>query len=176
MRLFRKSRTQNLAVAMAGVKLGDRLLVIGCGDPKLIAALALKTGLTGRACAVDPSAERTAEAARVAHTEGALIETVTAPTAAVQAIDESFDIVLLRDVLDPHTVREAWRVLRPGGRCLVVLSAPRGGLAGLFRTRPAAQGDAGSATRALHEAQFRGARTLAEREGMVFVEGVKPVT
>jgi hypothetical protein len=28
-----------LAVSMAGIKLGDRLLVIGCTDPKLIAQL-----------------------------------------------------------------------------------------------------------------------------------------
>ena len=42
-----------LAVTMTGVKLGDRLLVIGCGQAKLVAQLALKPGLTGRACALD---------------------------------------------------------------------------------------------------------------------------
>ena len=37
-----------LAVTMTGVKLGDRLLVIGCGQAKLVAQLALKPGLTGQ--------------------------------------------------------------------------------------------------------------------------------
>ena len=31
-----------LALSMTGVKLGDRLLVIGANDPQLIAALAIK--------------------------------------------------------------------------------------------------------------------------------------
>jgi cyclopropane fatty-acyl-phospholipid synthase-like methyltransferase len=45
---------------MVGVKLGDRLLQIGCGDGGLFAALAAKTGLTGRAAAIDPSLPRRA--------------------------------------------------------------------------------------------------------------------
>src|SRR5215207_1555377 len=45
-----------LAVTMAGVKMGDRLLVIGCSDPKLVAQLALKPGISGRVCAVDADA------------------------------------------------------------------------------------------------------------------------
>ena len=51
-----KTSTDPLSVSMAGVKLGDRVLVVGCSDPRLIATLAVKTGLTGRACAVDESA------------------------------------------------------------------------------------------------------------------------
>ena len=38
---FRKSQLDPLAVTMAGVKLGDRLLVIGGSDPGLTAALAV---------------------------------------------------------------------------------------------------------------------------------------
>ena len=50
---FRKTADESLAVSMAGIKLGDRLLVVGCSDPMLIARLAVKTGLTGRAHAID---------------------------------------------------------------------------------------------------------------------------
>ena len=50
---FRKSALESLPVAMSGVKLADRLLVIGASDPALAAALAAKVGLTGRACVVD---------------------------------------------------------------------------------------------------------------------------
>ena len=64
---------------MAGVKLGDRLLVIGCADPRLIAQLAVKTGLTGRAFALDEDEPTVAAADRIATQEGALIETAAAP-------------------------------------------------------------------------------------------------
>src|SRR5438094_175662 len=50
---FRKTAPADpLAVSMTGVKLGDRVLVIGAGDPALIAALGAKTGLTGTTCGV----------------------------------------------------------------------------------------------------------------------------
>ena len=41
---FRPAALDPLSVSMAGVKLGDRVLVIGCSDPLLIAALAAKAG------------------------------------------------------------------------------------------------------------------------------------
>jgi hypothetical protein len=43
MRWFRKPAGDPLAVSMSGLKLGDRLLVLGCSDPRLIAALAYAT-------------------------------------------------------------------------------------------------------------------------------------
>ena len=56
MGLFRKSRSEALGVTMAGVKLGQRLLAVGTKDPKLVAALGVKAGLTGRTCVVDADA------------------------------------------------------------------------------------------------------------------------
>ena len=43
---------------MTGVKLGDRLLNIGCTDPSLLGAHRAKVGLSGRACAIVPDAKR----------------------------------------------------------------------------------------------------------------------
>ena len=183
MRLFRKSQLEELPVTMAGVKLGDRLLVAGCGDPRLIASLAVKTGLTGHACAVDDSAERSANAARVAQTEGALIETITTPLSKLPLEAATFDIVVLRDVLGDggtdsplRVAQEAWRVLRPGGRCLAIESASRGGLTRLLGSRQSKPADPARVMDAFKEAQFRGVRTLAEREGLLFVEGTKPAS
>jgi ubiquinone/menaquinone biosynthesis C-methylase UbiE len=179
---FRKSSSEPLTVAMTAVKLGNRVLVIGCSDGPLIAALAAKSGLTGRAVALDESPERTAEAERVALREGALIETIVAPTSMLPLDDNAFDIVVLRDVLptiEPEarirTVQEAWRVLRPGGRCLVIEGAARGGLGAVFSH---AGGDpqyaaSGGAPRVLESGGFLAVRTLAERGGVVFVEAVK---
>lgn len=174
--------SEPLAVAMSGVKLGDRLLVVGCTDPVLVAQLAQKTGLTGRACAADEDARRVASAARTIEREGALVETITAPVTMLPLDAETFDIVVLRDVigaLDTHRrlacVAEALRILRPGGRCVVIETAPRGGIGGLLnkRTLSAEYVSSGGAERALGAAGFRAVRRLAERSGLAFTEGAK---
>ena len=177
MRFFRESSLELLPVSIAGIKLGDRLIVVGCGDPKLIAQLAVKTGLTGRACAVDADPARTERAADVAPREGALIETATAPWGVLPFDAAAFDVAIVLDVLaalDPSTraaaVSELARVLRPGGRCLVI-DGGRRGLAAMFAGR-AASGDY-DARAALDAGGFKAARVVAEREGMRFVEGVK---
>lgn len=181
MRVFRSSG-EPLAVSMAGIKLGDRLLVLGCSDPVLIARLAVKTGLTGRALAIDERETLSARAADVATREGALIETATAPWAALPLDANAFDVAVIHDVFSYlpaagrlECVREVERVLRPGGRCLVIDVASRGGLGGLTHRRSAHPdyGTSGGAVTPLQSAGLRAVRTLAEREGLVFVEGVK---
>lgn len=166
---------------MPGVKLGDRLLVLGCSDAPLIAALASKTGLTGRAVAVDADADVRSAAAAQVQREGALVETFAVQWTELPFERDSFDVVVIRSVLprlDAHTrtrvAQEAHRLLRGGGRCIVIDPVPRGGLAALLSASAGpAYGDAGGATRPLEAAGFRGVRRLAEREGATFVEGVK---
>jgi ubiquinone/menaquinone biosynthesis C-methylase UbiE len=179
---FKSSTLDPLSVSMAGAKLADRVLVIGSTDPKLIAALAIKAGLTGRTVAADDSGDRTATAERVALQEGALIETVTAPLSSLPLEPETFDVVVLRDVLrtrEPHmrlpVIAEAQRMLRPGGRCMVIETVGRrGGIAGLFGGKDASASIASDETIAeLQQAGYVAVRTLAEREGLVFVEAIK---
>jgi ubiquinone/menaquinone biosynthesis C-methylase UbiE len=179
---FRKTApAQPLAMTMTGVKLGDRLLVIGAGDPRLIAALATKAGLTGRASVVDADAARVSHAAAAIEREGALAEATCAPWSALPFESGSFDIAVIRDVLAtlPHDARsrallEVFRVLRAGGRVIVIDQAPRGGIAGLIggRATDAAYGDEG-AVGALSSVGFAATRVLAELDGMRFVEGAK---
>lgn len=173
---IRKSTLDPLAVSMSGVKLGDRLLVVGCGDPVLIAKLGSKAGLTGRACAVDENEARAQEAARVAQREGVLIETAHAPGLRIPYGDDDFDVVIVRATvapgpLVPEAVSEARRLLRPGGRAVAIAGVASRGLSGLLAKRVAS--DAQRVTGMFTGAGFLAVRTLAEREGMLFVEGVK---
>ena len=179
---LRKSSEELLAVSMAGIKLGDRLLVVGCADPILIARLAVKTGLTGRAFVVDEQEKVVTAAAEIVGREGALIETATAPWSALPLEADSFDVVIVRDVL-PHLttevrsgcVREVLRVLRPGGRCLVIDGKGRTGLATVARGASGATdyATAGGPVHTLTAQGFKASRTLAEREGLLFAEAVK---
>jgi ubiquinone/menaquinone biosynthesis C-methylase UbiE len=178
MKLFRPGPGPHaLAVSMVGVKLGDRLLQIGCGDGGLVAALAAKTGLTGRAVAIDPSADAAARATRAAEREGVLVEIVSAPIAPLPFESGSFDVAVLLDALRPVTpemrtaaLAEVARVLRAGGRAVVVEPAARSGLAALIGPRSDPHY---SADEWLRSAGFKAVRVVAERDGQRFVEGVR---
>lgn len=166
---FRKSAERDaLAVTMAGVKLGDRFLSVGVRDPKLIAAIATKSGLTGRACAVDADPARAAAGAGAIHEEGALVDVEQAPWDRLPYDNASFDVAIVRDVfstLEPdHKTRSAaeiLRVLRGGGRIIV--------MEGTKRTRI----DPNTLTIPLTNAGFAAVRILAEAEHMIFAEGIK---
>jgi ubiquinone/menaquinone biosynthesis C-methylase UbiE len=181
-RWFRRSTLDPLSVSMAGAKLGDRVLFIGCSDPQMIAALATKVGLTGRACAIDSNADRVRDAERIALAEGALIEASVAPLDGVPFDSESFDLVVLRDLAGGRPVHEqaaiaheAHRVLRPGGRSMIIDSMPR---AGMFSAKSASEASKEAVALAdlLKPQGFVAVRVLAEREGRCFVEGVKKST
>ena len=166
---FRKAAERDsLAVTMAGVKRGDRFLSVGVRDPTLIAALASKAGLTGRACAVDADPARATAAAPAIEAEGALIEVEQAPWDRLPYEPASFDVVLVRDVfssLPPgeqtRTAGEVLRVLRGGGRVVVVESTRRQRIAAEALTAP------------LTGAGFAAVRVLAEAEHTIFVEAIK---
>ena len=181
-KFFKRTTLDPLSVTMVGVKLADRVLVIGCHDPKLIAALAIKSGLTGRTCGVDPSAAVAGEAERVALAEGALAEFASAPLTALPYDTGSFDVVVLRDVMRDTTASarlpvaaESARVLRGGGRCMVIDStASAAGLASVFgRSAPADATAANDIIETLKAAGYVAVRSLAEREGLLFLEAVK---
>jgi ubiquinone/menaquinone biosynthesis C-methylase UbiE len=172
-----------LHISMASVQMGDRFLQLGCGDGRLFAALASKVGLTGRACAVDKDEAAVGRARAAAAKEGVLVEVERSGFMRLPYDDQSFDVVVIRNILagmrpDERVpcVQEAWRVLRPGGRVVVMEPAERGGLARLL-SRQAKHPDyvsSGGAERALREEGFRSVRKLAEREGVTFVEGARP--
>lgn len=180
MGLFRKSApAEPLAVTMAGVRLGHRLLAVGTRDTKLVAQLATKAGLTGRACVVDDNAERLASGAAAIEKEGALVEATRAPFGMLPFDAESFDVAVIADLLPSLTpdgrvscVVEVYRVLRPGGRVLAIEPGRRGGIVGFLNRQPGGTSYEGAQT-VLHTAGFAAVRQLAETDGVIYVEGIK---
>lgn len=183
MGLFRKSAPgEPLAVTIAAVKLGQRFLAVGVRDPALIAVLAAKSGLTGTACAVDADEAALTKAAAAIERDGALVEVTRAPWGIWPFGEGSFDVALVRDLLPSlgpneraRTLWEVIRVLRPGGRALVIEPAPRGGF-GAMLSRQTMDVDyltAGGPVQALKDAGFAAVRLLAEVDGVSYVEGIK---
>ena len=182
---FRRSRGPiDLAMDMAGVRLGERVLQAGAGNPKLFAKLAGKAGLSGRACAIVDSAEAAGPLEAAAAAEGVLVEVTVAQGPLWPLEEAAFDVgivdgnALLRGNSAERTDRlaEVRRVVRPGGRVLIVRSVSPG-LAGRLGFGPSHAGpgaEASTLLQALEGAGFRPARILAEREGMTFVEGFRP--
>ncbi len=164
---------------MAGVKLGDRLLAVGVRDPALIAILAARAGLTGTACAVDADEAAVRTAAMAIERDGALAEVTRAPWGVWPYENDSFDVAVIRDLLPTLTsdnrsrcVSEALRVLRPGGRTVVIERAPRAGIGALLNRQMTDPGYKG-AVRTLQDEGFAATRQLAERDGVLYVEGIK---
>ncbi len=182
-KIFRTAQgPRELTQAMVGVRLGERFVQFGPGDPAVFAALAGKAGLTGRACAVAPdaAAARLLEAAGVE--EGVLIEVEIAPPGATRLEDQGFDVAVVDGnllVAGPEGDRVAWlrdarRVLRGGARLVAVYRASRGTAAWLGLDRTTGGSIVPLITGALSEAGFQPVRLLAEREGLTFVEGFRP--
>jgi ubiquinone/menaquinone biosynthesis C-methylase UbiE len=184
MGLFRKSDSEPLGVSMAGVKLGQRLLAVGTRDPKLVAALGVKAGLTGRTCVIDADATQLAKGAEEILKEGALVEPIHAPYGMLPLDAESFDVAVIAYLLpslnrDERTrcVMEVLRVLRPGGRAVVIDRAERGGLGRILGGSRAAPTSAASRysgpVETLRENGFAVVRLLSETDGVSYVEGFK---
>ena len=184
MAIFKKLKGGgDLRVSMAGLRLGDKVLQIGSGDPRLIALLARQVGAGGQASALVPDDDDAASIGRAARAQGALVDVKVAPLRTPPFAQGWFDLVVIPDLIGamrPHervgTLQGARQVLRVGGRCLVVEAAPRGGLGALFsgRALDPHYRSQGGAEPALRAEGFKPVRTLAERQGMLFTEGMKP--
>ena len=165
--------------------MGERLLQVGLDDPRVAGALAAKVGLSGHAVFVVGD-EGTAEKARAAAaSSGALVDVHVSALDSLPFPERTFDLVVvnskrgqlasLEPSLRTRALGEFHRVLRTGGRLVIVETGTRSGLAMLFRSR-ATSGpalEAGGVLAALQGARFTLVRPLGDREGYRFTEGLK---
>lgn len=112
---------------MAHLQAGEQVLDVGCGTGVLALKASKRVGSTGRVYGIDPGPKQIARARQKAARAKApinfqvgMIEHLTFP-------DDSFDIVLstlmmhvLPDELKRQGIAEIARVLKPGGRVLIV--------------------------------------------------------
>ncbi len=183
MKIFRSSiGPYDLGVAMSGVKMGDQLLQLGCGNGKLFAALASKVGLTGHALGIDDKHTACERAKTAAENAGFFVDVEHGCYAALNSNDSLFDLTVIHHIIgnmEPEQrvacLQETYRVLKSGGRCVIIEPALRSGLGALFR--PSAIDPTyltSGAEEGLKAEGFRAVRRLAERDGTAFIEGVRP--
>jgi len=178
MPLFRKAaRRDPLIIAMTGAALGSRVLMLCAQDESMPIDVAAKVGLSGRAVALAPDTAQSERIGRRAARRGVFVELGLIGVPLPHA-DHEFDLVIAdgrhggAEATAP--LREAVRVLRPGGRIVVLGPAPRWWT---WRAAPPAEAwqAAGALERSLLDAGFRAAREIGAREGVRFVEAARGV-
>ncbi|HUR21009.1 MAG TPA: methyltransferase domain-containing protein [Vicinamibacterales bacterium] len=167
------------AVSMVGARPGDSVLFCGAGRPDLAGAVGVVTGLNGQTTVVDRQDGAKTRVAAGAAAAGALVDFEDAPLTMLPFDNGRWDVVVIVDGLQAlggtatTVLGESVRVVRPGGRVVVIDRVSRPGLFGLFRTAEASLVPAETITATLSAAGLRGVRMLAEVDGVRYFEGTK---
>ena len=118
-------------LALARVQPGESVLDVGCGTGSLAIAAKRRVGANGNVCGIDASPAMINRATKKARKAGIEVEFQEAVAEALPFPDARFDIVLSTLMLHhlprkarQQCVAEIRRVLKPGGRVLVVDFAP----------------------------------------------------
>ena len=119
------------ALRLARLSSGESVLDIGCGTGTLAIAAKRRVGATGMACGVDASPQMLARAIKKACKAGLEVDFRNAAVEALPFRDSQFDVVLstlmlhhLPEKLRQECLREVRRVLKPGGRVLIIDFGP----------------------------------------------------
>lgn len=127
-------RLRRATVELANIAPGDAVLDIGCGTGDLTLAAKGRAGAKGRVCGVDASPEMIQAARGKAARAGYDVEFRLEPVEKLTLPDRSFDVVVsslmmhhLPEELKREGLTEVHRVLKPGGRLIVVdFDRPKG--------------------------------------------------
>ena len=160
-----------LQVSMTGVRMGERFMQIGCHDRALLSGLAAKVGLSGTAAVAAFDDAQAKRAGGVGAKIGALIETHKIEGLVLPFDSDQFDMIVVDDTngefaaIDETSrvtyLRDALRTVRKGGRIEMI--------EGVKARTPGYD-----AVRDLTAAGFKPVRILADRDGLRFVEGLRP--
>ncbi len=168
------------ALAMIGPRPKDEVLFLGARDPSFAAETGAVTRLNGRTVVVGEDAAAAATTERAAGLAGALLEFVPAPFDRLPFDSASFDLVVAPELADWPAERrgprlaEAVRVLRPGGRMVLMVGEARRGFLGRVlarRRRPVPASE--RVVELLTWSGVLAARRLAEENGVTYYEGRK---
>ena len=125
--LGRRTRLRKMTIALARIQPGDRVLEVGCGTGDVALAACAPAGPHGSVSGIDASPEMIAVARAKAARAGLEIDFRVEPIEALTYPDATFDTVLsslmmhhLPDDLKRQGLAEIARVLKPGGRLLIV--------------------------------------------------------
>src|SRR5215510_9964572 len=139
---LKRDNPHALVVGMTGVKMGDRLLQVGCAHGGRLGAVAVKVGLSGRAAVSVPDEASAARARKGGADAGVLVDVDVAPTTKLPYEDASFDLAVVDDTGGLFgtmraedrvaAVRELARVVRPGGRVVMIGAMQRGGIGAIL--------------------------------------------
>lgn len=163
---FRRMRAMDpLQVAMTGVRMGERYLQIFCADKTLTSGLAMKTGLSGTAALAAPDETHAARARNAAEKAGALIDVQVGSPTAWPWPREAFDMIVIDNTAGSLTAM-------PDSDRSALLTAARGVLRRGGRVELIERVTTSPSDALLQGAGFRPVRTLAEKDGFRFVEGL----
>ena len=100
MRMFLRQSTvgrEPLAIAMSGVRMGERLLQIGMDTPVVTGLLAAKPGLSGESAMVVPDDATAVSAKRAVENAGALVNIRVHALDALPFDQQAFDLVVVHN-------------------------------------------------------------------------------